>query len=103
MNKEKDMNGNIKITVDFCNGTEFKNVNIQVNRECTVSQLQIKLRKYMKVKPCVAVFIFFQYEKFFFEREKLYGGNVLLKDIQSELCITILKVKMLLENAFGEN
>jgi hypothetical protein len=94
---------NIRVLVDFINGTEQRNFKIQVGRETTVAHLHYKLRKYMKMKPCEACYLFFQYPALIYgKNEKLYNGNKLLTEIQSELCMETLHVKMLLESTFGD-
>jgi hypothetical protein len=93
---------NIRILVDFINDTEQQNFKIQVGRETTVAHLQYKLRAYIKLKDCEACYLFFQYQALIYgNNEKLYVGNKLLTDIQSELCMETLHVKMMIESTFG--
>jgi len=91
----------IKILVNFRNGTEWQNFKIQVADNCTVGHLIVKLRKFIKIKPEEACFCFFCYSGFFGKKEKIFHNNKLLIEIQSELCMEVLEVKLLLENTFG--
>ena len=94
---------NIRILIDFRNNTEWKNFKIQVGRETTVSHLQFKLRKFIKMKPCEACYVFFQSPGLLYgKNEKLYAGHILLTEIQQELCIETLSCKVLMESTFGD-
>jgi len=95
--------GVIKITVDFIYEGNKSSWNIKVSDITTVSQLQIKLRRYAKLREVEACFLFFTYTNSLgFKNEKLYPGNMLLTDVQQELGKDVLGVSMLTESTFGD-
>ena len=87
----------IKCIVKF----EDNILNIKVTDKCSVFDLQLKLRKFMKLNECEAVFLFFKVNSIFY-KDKIYAQSKLLSDIQKELCMTVLHIDMLRENAFGK-
>ena len=94
---------NIRILIDFRNGNEWRKFKIAVGRENTVAHLQFKIRKFIKLKQEEACYLFFQKKGLVYGyNEVLYGGNKLLTEIQDELHMDVLKVKIILENTFGD-
>lgn len=72
---------------------EEKEVKIRVGDDCTVAQLQYKIRRYLKIDENTAIFLFF---KGFMGRETLYPGGKLLNAIGQTLYVSVLH-----ENCFG--
>lgn len=83
-----------KILVKF-KDREFK---IKVQNPCSVGSLQLKIRRYLKLTPLEAVFLFFQVG--YFGREVLVSGDRLVSSINNDGG-DVLVVKVLLENTFG--
>jgi len=71
---------NVKLTVAF----EGKTFKIKMGSQTTVRELQIKLRQYLKMKDCDAIFLFFNYKTGFLVREKLFQQTKKLYEIQAE-------------------
>ena len=96
------MNNHVKIYVDFERFTERNNWQVKVQRDCTVCQLQYKLRKFAKLEESEGVFLFFVYYGFLGnKKERLYSGNKMLGEIKEELGQDTLHIKMMVDNAFG--
>lgn len=87
---------NVKVIVTY-DGRNFK---VQMPRDTSVSQLQFKLRKYLKMKPTDAMFIFWKASKWF-SSEQMFQQGTSLAEIQEETCMTVLECSILLENCFG--
>lgn len=97
-----DFKETIKIKVSFSyQGEKTRIWNIKVRNDTDVFTLMYKLRKFLKLKDCEAIFLFFVYDGLFYKKDKLYPTNKLLKDIQNELCMEMLYVKVMLENVYG--
>jgi hypothetical protein len=75
---------------------EFK---IKVQRPCTVAQLQIKIRKFLKLSEFECIFLFFEIG--YFRRARIFSGSKLLSDILRQDTSEVLKINVLKENAFG--
>lgn len=85
----------VKCNVKFLN----RNFKISLNPSATVGHLMIKLRRYLKIRPEEAVFIFFVVGCL--GNNRLYGISRLLSDIKRESGYDVLPVILLKENAFG--
>ena len=78
-------------------GREFR---IRVIDPCSVSALQHKIRRYLKLDPTQACFLFF--EMGYFNRERMFSGSKLVSQIMVEnYGAEFLIVNVLLENTFG--
>jgi hypothetical protein len=88
---------NIKIIARYYD-REFK---IQVQPHTTVGELQFKLRKFLKIHPEEAVFLFFQKGGIIFTGEALYPGNMMLIDIYRKTGKSPIVVNVMKENTFG--
>ena len=90
---------NVKITVNF-EKVEFK---VAVDSQCTVAMLMIKLRRYIKLRPEEALFIFFIVPTWtgFSTKEVLYGAGELMSEVQEKSGMTVLKCNLLRESTFG--
>ena len=83
----------IRVVVKF-DGREFR---IKVNKPCTVGMLMVKIRKFLKLKPEEACFLFWPRA---WRSDVMYPGSTLLSDIQTEPLQT-LQCSLLRENTFG--
>ena len=76
---------------------ESRQFKIKVTRETTIGMLMIKIRKFLKLKPEEACFLFWPRR---FRSSVMYPGSKLLSDIQTEPLQT-LQCNLLRENTFG--
>lgn len=74
---------------------------IKVAPDCSVAALQIKVRKFLKIKPDLAIFLFFQYDGLFTTHECLHSGNRLMGDIRAENGMDVQIVRVCRESTFG--
>lgn len=75
--------------------------NIKVDAQCTVSALQVKIRKHLNISDHEAIFLFFQYDGFFTSHECIHAGNRTLGDIKRENRMDVQIVRVCRENCFG--
>lgn len=91
----------IKIVVEF----EEKLFKVRVPDTCTISGLQIKLRKHLKMTDTEACFIFFKIPYMFGTKEKLFPAAKLISEIQYENYDVskygVMNVVVLKESTFG--
>jgi hypothetical protein len=95
--KIKKENSITKIIVKFTS-RDFK---IAVSDETTISEMIFKIRKYLKIKPEEAIFLFFERKSMFRIKEVIYPSNKTVGEIKHEHGEEILKVNVMRENCFG--
>jgi hypothetical protein len=80
---------------------EDKEIKIRLHKDVTVMQLQDKIRKYLKINPEEAIFLFFHVGGIILIREVLYPGNKLISSVQRDTHMDPIIVTVMRENCFG--
>jgi len=87
-----------RIVVKF-DGREFK---IKISDDCTVAQVIRKVRRFLKIRPEDALFMFWVKPGLLRNSEVIYGSNKTVGEIKEELGIEPLQIDLMRENAFGK-
>ena len=74
---------------------------IKLSQDCTVSQLMIKIRAYLKLKPEKAYFLFFEQKGLIYNTERLYAGSKTLAEVKMSSGLETQKIRLLRDSTFG--
>ena len=74
---------------------------IKLSQDCTVSQLMIKIRAYLKLKPEQAYYLFFEQKGLIYNTERLYTNSKTLGEVKTASGLETQKIRLLRDSTFG--